>query len=70
MESQFAQALQWIRLMTEPAAALCIGLGFVYAFAALVTAYVRWQVVSFRPIRLVVKCPEAPLSVTPRPAQA
>ena len=70
MESQFAQALQWMRLMTEPAAALWIGLGFVYAFAALVTAHVRWQVVSFRPIRLVVKRPEASLPVTPRPAQA
>ena len=38
MESQFAQALQWMRLMTEAAAALCIGLGFVCAFTALVMA--------------------------------
>ena len=38
MESQFAQALQWMRLMTEAAAALWIGLGFVCAFTALVMA--------------------------------
>jgi hypothetical protein len=38
MESQIAQALQWTRLMIAPAAALWIGLGFVYAFAALVMA--------------------------------
>jgi hypothetical protein len=69
MESQFAQALQWMRLIREAAAALWIGLLFVYAFAALVMAHGRWPVV-FRPIRLAVKRPEAPLHVTPRPAQA
>jgi len=70
MESQFAQALQWMRLMTEAAAALWIGLGVVCAFTVLVVTHVRTQVVSFRPIRLVVKRPEASLPVTPRPAQA
>ena len=39
MESQFAQARQWMRLIREAAAALWISLGFVYAFAALVMAH-------------------------------
>jgi hypothetical protein len=78
MESQFAQVVQSTPLIIEAAAALCIGLGFVYAFAALDMAHVRRQVVSFiREERedqereaLVVTRPEAPLHVAPRQAQA
>jgi uncharacterized membrane protein len=52
MESVFVQILHWLCIVIEAAAAVCVTVGFVYAFASLVMAQVRRQVASFRSIRL------------------
>jgi len=37
MESVFVQILHWLCMLNEAAAALWVSVGFVYAFASLVT---------------------------------
>ena len=40
MESVFVQILHWLCIVIEAAAAVCVAVGFVYAFASLVMAHI------------------------------
>jgi uncharacterized membrane protein len=52
LETALRSLLAWLRLGVEAAAALWVGVGFVYAFIELVAAHLRRRTASFKAIRL------------------